>query len=108
MTDTDMAGMCSCDWDGYTDGSPSLYRRGYPKARKVHTCYECNRPITPGTKYEKITGLYCDGGFFELKTHLACAGIRRDFCCDMHGSVGEMFESTYGFSPFEIPRDDDD
>jgi hypothetical protein len=102
MSDTDMGGMCSCDLD-YDE--PRIYNKATRQARKRHKCFECDAWIEPGTVYEHVSGLY-DGAWFTFKTHLPCAGIRRDFCCNMHGAVDNTFEETYGFSPWEVPRDD--
>lgn len=104
MTDTDMGGMCSCD---IFDGWPAVYDLTIRKARKTHRCYECNRSIEPGERYEDVKSLF-DGIWDRFRTHLSCAGIRRDFCCNVHGSVGETFHETYGFSPWEHVEDDDD
>lgn len=105
MTDTDMGGVCSCDiWD---DDLPDVYNRKIRKARKQHTCYECWKPIEPGDRYEYVSLLF-DGEWGEYHTHLSCAGIRRDFCCNLHGGVSETFQQNYGFSPWEVPNDEDD
>jgi hypothetical protein len=105
MTDTDMGGMCSCDWDY---DPPRVYYATIRQARKEHKCYECRGAITSGQRYEHVGGMDYDGAWFTFKTHLGCAGIRRDFCCNLHGSVVEIFEETYGFSPWEVPEGDDE
>ena len=106
MTNTDMNGMCSCDINDGDYDPAAFYHKELRIARKEHRCYECNKKIKPGEKYE-IVKTYFDR-WDTFKTHLSCAGIRRDFCCNMHGAVDNTFEELYGFSPWELPEDDDE
>ena len=106
MIDTDVGGACFCDID-YDYDPRAFYHKTTPKARKAHRCYECNRQIEIGEKYELVRAKYFDH-WDTYRTHLACAGIRRDFCCNVHGSVDPTFEDLYGFNPWELPEDDED
>lgn len=46
------------------------------KARKVHYCSDCGRPILPGCEYLAVRGMQ-DGSFFYEKEHIHCdAAIR--------------------------------
>ncbi len=50
-------------------------------ARKEHRCYECREPITRGTKYEYLSGIW-DGSPSAFKTCLSCVEIRDHFACN--------------------------
>lgn len=65
---------CSCEMPACSD---SVMR----KARKQHKCYECQRPIEPGERYEYYSGIW-DGEPESYKTCRHCK-IARDF--HMHG-----------------------
>ena len=43
-----------------------------PKARKVHTCVECLKPIEPGTVYFRQHNVN-DGQRYAYKAHQACS-----------------------------------
>lgn len=77
---------CACvavddDYD-----SPSFYYAKIRKARKVHKCYECKKPIQPGQKYEHVSGAW-DGRIDSFNTCLDCVSIRNVLFCDgyLHG-----------------------
>jgi hypothetical protein len=59
------------------------------KARKEHTCCECDLKIQPGQSYEVISGVW-DGQPQEFKTCLSCMQIRDHFQCD-----GFQFETLW-------------
>lgn len=42
------------------------------KARKLHQCDHCHRPIQPGDLYERSTGLY-EGDWYRNAYHTNCA-----------------------------------
>ena len=74
------------------DGLCEFYEAGIVKARKQHECVECELPIPPGAKYERVRGKY-DGEFFTEKTCLLCCELRTAFTCDggaiVHGMLWE-------------------
>lgn len=47
----------------------SMYREDYRKARKQHTCCECQMPILPGERYQEVFGIW-DG---DAALHRTCA-----------------------------------
>lgn len=47
----------------------------YPTARKRHACCECNRPILPGSEYQRVQGVW-DGKWWTFKTHHRCNRVR--------------------------------
>lgn len=58
-------------------------------ARKDHSCYECEKAISRGTKYEYITMLY-DGHWDDFKICLLCSEIGEHFTCNdgwEHGRI---------------------
>jgi hypothetical protein len=77
------------DMDG--DGSSEFTREATPRARKMYKCAECSAVIAVGERHEYLTGKY-DGYFWDARTCLACAEIRKVFCC---GSwlVGELWSA---------------
>lgn len=44
------------------------------KARKVHLCLGCNRPIRPGRQYERVTGVD-NGDFWSSNWHKRCIAV---------------------------------
>ena len=64
--------------------APRLPRITTPKARKNHMCCECGSIISPGEKYEKISGLWD-----EFETHKTCL-----FCADVRDQAYSDFDLT--------------
>lgn len=60
---------CYCDYD-----PASFYVRDIRRARKRHVCEECNGIISPGEKYEHVTGKWDDVATF--KTCSRCVDLR--------------------------------
>lgn len=54
---------------------PSVYREKNTMARKCHKCFECDHPILPGEKYQRVTGLW-DGQWESIATCSCCAKTR--------------------------------
>jgi len=46
-------------------------------ARKDHECCECHTPILPGTKYERVNGVW-GGEWTTFKTCMSCSDIRHE------------------------------
>ena len=55
--------------------APSVYSKNHVKARKQHTCCECNRVILPGERYQLFKGCW-DGEWDNYKTCGPCARLR--------------------------------
>jgi hypothetical protein len=65
--------FCSCD---VSEGEPCEFEHvNWQKARKQHTCEECQAPILPGEKYARITGAF-EG---EMFVHKQCEFCHNEF-----------------------------
>lgn len=63
---------CYCD-----DGEPvDVYAVTQQKARKEYRCYECQKPIAPGEKYERLATLY-EGHWETTRTCCRCLDLRQ-------------------------------
>ncbi len=60
-------------------------------ARKPHKCYECEREIRPGEKYEHVAGRY-EGEFSVYDTCALCVEIRNVFTCGNSWYFGLLWE----------------
>lgn len=74
--------------DGETASASSTATR---RARKEHRCYECREFISPGTRYQYVSGIW-DGEPGSFKSCLSCAEIRDHFACN----EGFVFGSLWG------------
>jgi hypothetical protein len=54
------------------------------KARKLHTCDSCGRPIQPNDLYRRVKGRY-EGDFYSSAYHTPCAA-QNQVLWDEHGS----------------------
>lgn len=54
------------------------------KARKLHTCDSCGRPIQPKDLYRRVKGRY-EGDFYSSAYHTACAA-QNHVLWDEHGN----------------------
>ena len=95
---------CSCD----IDGGPNFSKETFPKARKNHKCCECKDSILPGSKYNRIKGMW-DGKFLTFCTCMACHRIREHYCSSgyMLGDLRDQISECIGFDYTEIPEGDD-
>ena len=59
---------------GYGE-APSVQWVEHPVARKEHKCCECLSVISPGERYERVSGVW-DGEFGVFKTCMVCAEVR--------------------------------
>jgi len=93
MTDLGCACVCSMDHEG-ADVSGTMIIT----ARKKHTCCECGEAISPGERYEVISGLW-EGSWDRYKTCLPCQRIRDDLCsCGyLFGGLREAIWEALGF-----------
>jgi hypothetical protein len=64
--------MCDCDDSPYPAFVSDVIRR----ARKKHTCVECDRDISEGDRYQDSRSM-ADGVLYESKTCLNCVTLRR-------------------------------
>jgi len=78
--------------------APSVWTESYPKARKEHKCYECDRIIKPGEKYHNFKGCW-EGKWAEFKTCEPCNDLRHEIGAeDSDGSMppfGHLSEWAY-------------
>jgi hypothetical protein len=70
----------------------------YPKSRKPHKCYECNREIAKGSEYEKYSGVF-DGSFFTHKSCMDCVHIRKGLSCNNGVAFGQLWDEIYQIFP---------
>src|SRR4051812_40649558 len=79
--------MCSCDWD-----PPEFSRTLSRVARKVHKCYECARKISPGERYQSVSGKW-SGQLSQFNICVGCsAGIEwlsEECGCWEYGNVAQ-------------------
>lgn len=83
------------DTDGIYNDFHSVATR---RARKPHQCEECHDQINPGDRYEYASGKN-EAGFFDVRTCLVCAEVRKTFVC---GSFyyGQLWEE-FGYTLFD-------
>lgn len=69
---------------------PEFYRSAIVTARKEHQCYECDRQIIVGQKYERVRGTW-EGHFDWHTTCLDCVALAEAFGDGnrFHGAVWE-------------------
>lgn len=86
---------CVCDYDPATVYSAEIVK----KARKEHKCFECDRTIHRGERYERVFGIW-DGDVSVFRTCTHCLEIREYvrahvpcFCC-AHGNVVDDAKAT--------------
>jgi uncharacterized protein with PIN domain len=88
---------CSCMIDVDVDygDMAKVSRNEIRTARKEHRCYECNKPIRPGEKYESNTAMYEDHGWSTTKTCHVCLELRKCFLCNWYygGVLDEIREA---------------
>jgi hypothetical protein len=86
------ASFCTCDYD---TPSPVPYAETIRRARKPHTCCECDEPIQPGQQYQHASGR-SDGGWFRYHTCIPCSRIARDYCAPF-GHLRAQIRELLGF-----------
>lgn len=94
---------CSCGYD-----LPDVYRATRPVARVAHRCYECDGPIRPGERYERVGALY-ESEWSTYRTCCHCLGIRDlvdvSSCCFcwLHGSMLEDVLNELDENGYKMP-----
>jgi hypothetical protein len=89
------AEFCSCDFD--YDGTADIHREELVKARKEHTCLECEEAISKGEKYVRVTQLF-EGEWWTGKICRPCEAIRQDYCAPyslLRERIGELLGFDY-------------
>ena len=83
--------MQCCPLSTSDDGCVEAYQCSHPTARKDTKCYECNAPISAGTKYEYVKGIW-EGEWMIHKTCMSCKEIRDHFACNGQYVFGMLWE----------------
>ncbi len=80
------------------------------KARKRHTCVECEEPIVPGERYVEEKGIDYEGTPFRYHTCILCHRIREHYCPYgwYVGGLREQLMECIGFDYVTGPDEDDD
>jgi len=81
----------------YGDCETEFFEQTWPKARKLHQCSECDRPIAPGTTYQRCVGK-SDGEFWTFNTCTICAEIRKAFSCEGELLGGMLWEEMQDYA----------
>lgn len=87
-------GDCNVCIGGYDDGEPAqLYQEKMVKARRQHRCYECGRPIQPGSVYERVSGRW-EGEFSVYCFCIDCSSISRGLSCGDGRMFGNLWDDV--------------
>lgn len=70
----------SCEIDNDNGEYPSCFKQKDRKARKSHTCSECNKTIEAGETYHYESGVW-DGTPQDFKICNDCISVRNTFFC---------------------------
>ena len=96
---------CFCDYD-----PPEFYRVTKPRAKKPHQCFECGGPITPGERYEYVTGKW-EGFFDQFTTCERCYDLRMwvknnvPCLCYLHGSADDDMAEAIDDATWRAPEE---
>jgi hypothetical protein len=96
---------CYCDHD-----PPTFYNSVLRRAKLAHHCDECGAPISPGQKYEYVSGLW-DGSFSIWKTCAGCVDLRTwtknnvPCLCWAHGSLIEDCGAAVEYAHYRAPSE---
>lgn len=89
--------------------SPRHLLTRHPVARKQHQCWECTRPIEPGTLYRVDLQTY-EGRAYSIKAHVECADagmtLATEMDCQDEGRdrlIEEITASGEPLSAFDLP-----
>ena len=76
-----MNDACFCIYVDVQEDEGEFQTHKIRTARKKHVCCECREDISPGDKYEHVSGK-SESRFFVYKTCLGCMRIRDDLFCE--------------------------
>ncbi len=89
--------------------SPRLLVTRHQVARKPHQCWECTRPIEPGTRYRVDLQAY-EGRTYSIKAHIECADAGMTLATEMDyqdegrdSLIEEITASGEPLSAFDLP-----
>ena len=71
-------GFCDFTIEADGDGMADVFRAGMVTARVAHKCTECDGPIEPGQRFERI-GMKYEGRWAVDRLCSACSEISREF-----------------------------
>lgn len=76
---------------------PNIFEEKIVKARKEHTCCECQNKIFKNEVYSKVKGHWTDGGWQEFKTCIKCIEIRHEVSSQEWGipAFGNLADWAY-------------
>jgi hypothetical protein len=100
--------MCGCE-----DGEPAtVWRRSLPRARKAHTCYECERVIAAGELYERSVALF-EGEWTSTAVCSKCIAIREAWhdvegCWALYGALRDDVRECLREMRRDPPEDRDE
>lgn len=89
---------CEVSLDSYDGDSPEIWDVRIVRARKQHTCCECQRPIPVGTRYQRINGKW-EGVFERFRSCLDCAEI-----ADALGGGARLLRCLWDELEWQLPE----
>ena len=93
---------CFCEYD-YT---PSFFREAWHRSKKDHKCCECERQITPGQEYQRVSGVW-EGRFLTFKSCERCADLREALAETLCTTFGELKNEYLEYLDFLPPVERD-
>ena len=95
---------CTCMVDMDVDDPSTVSTETIRKARKPHQCFECDRDIVVGERYEEATVLD-DGEWDRYRTCLDCVSVRNAMFCGgwYYGRVWEDVRDSLREGWEEVP-----
>ena len=84
------AGDCGVCLGGYDGDGPEFSDARMVLARREHKCYDCQRPIAPGIRYERVTGKW-EGQFLSHAFCVDCVDIATSLSCDGSREFGNLW-----------------
>lgn len=96
---------CFCDYD-----APNFYRQEIRKARKTFRCEECSGRITPGERYEFVSGCW-DHQVSTIRTCERCYDLRQwvknnvPCLCWAHGNLTDDLREAVEEAAYRAPQE---
>lgn len=94
--------MCDCDLD-----RPEVWEEAKRKARKQHTCCECDHPINPGAEHLWMKGLW-KWGWCTYKMCLECEAVAKAADVERCHEIGGLYECLIEGGTFYHSEEVDD